>query len=206
VTTVTTGQRQGRAGAEDSGKFRQRLLDALEASIAEQGYSKTTVADIVRRARTSRRTFYEHFTSKEACFVALLTDANAQQVRQISDAVDRRAPWQNQVRQAVEAWIASAQSRPTLMLSWIRDVPALGMAARHLQREAMEAFIVMVQTLSDTKELRAAGIEPVSRQRAIMLLGGLRELTAITVESGGRISDITEEAVAASMALVVPHH
>jgi hypothetical protein len=92
------------------------------------------------------------------------------------------------------------------MLSWIRDVPALGMAARRLQRDVMEAFIVMVQTLSDTEELRAAGIEPVSRQRAIMLLGGLRELTAITVESGGRICDITEEGVAASMALVVPHH
>ena len=207
--TATTGQRRrhaaGRAVAtEDSSKFRQRLLDALEASIADEGYSKTTVADIVRRAKTSRRTFYEHFASKEVCFVALLTDANAQQVRQISDAVDRTVPWQSQIRQAVEAWIASAESRPTLMLSWIRDVPALGAAARRLQRDVMEAFIVMVQTLSDTAELRAAGIEPVSRLRAIMLLGGLRELTAITVEGGGRIGDITEEAVAATIALAAP--
>jgi hypothetical protein len=44
----------------------------------------------------------------------------------------------------------------------------------------------------------------VSRQRAIMLLGGLRELTAITVENGGRISDITEEAVDATLALFGP--
>jgi AcrR family transcriptional regulator len=209
VTTATTGQRRrnaagGAVATEDSGKFRQRLLDALEASIAEEGYSKTTVADIVRRAKTSRRTFYEHFASKEACFVALLTDANAEQVRQISEAVDRTAPWHSQIRQAVEAWIASAESRPTLMLSWIRDVPALGVAARRLQRDVMEAFIVMVQTLSDTAELRAAGIEPVSRQRAVMLLGGLRELTAITVEGGGRIGDITEEAVAATIALAAP--
>jgi AcrR family transcriptional regulator len=209
VTTATTGQRRRRAAGravatDDSSKFRQRLLDALEASIADEGYSKTTVADIVRRAKTSRRTFYEHFASKEACFVALLTDANAQQVRQISEAVDRTVLWQSQIRQAVEAWIASAESRPTLMLSWIRDVPALGAAARRLQRDVMEAFIVMVQTLSDTAELRAAGIEPVSRQRAIMLLGGLRELTAITVEGGGRIGDITEEAVAATIALAAP--
>jgi AcrR family transcriptional regulator len=210
VTTVTTAERQhhargGAAATDDSGKFRQRLLDAIEASIAEDGYSKTTVADIVRRARTSRRTFYQYFSSKEVCFVALLTDANAEMVRQITDAVDRNAPWQQQVRQAVETWIAAAESRPTLMLSWIRDVPALGMAARRLQRDVMEAFIVMVQALSDTDELRAAGVGPVSRQRAIMLLGGLRELTAITVENGGRIGDITEEAVAASIALVAPH-
>src|SRR4029450_5091510 len=91
---------------EDKSNFRQRLLDALEASIAEDGYPRTTVADIVRRARTSRRTFYEHFESREACFVALLTDANAAQVRQIAGAVDPHAPWRNQVRQAVEAWVS----------------------------------------------------------------------------------------------------
>lgn len=184
--------------------FRQRLLDALEACIAEDGYPKTTVADIVRRARTSRRTFYEHFDSREACFVALLTDANAEQVRQISAAVDPGAPWRSQVRQAIEAWISSGESRAPLMVSWIRDVPSLGAAARRLQRDVMENFIAMVQALGDTNEFRSAGIAPVSRQRIIMLLGGLRELTAITVEEGGRMSDITEEAVDASIALLTP--
>ncbi|MDT5015264.1 MAG: hypothetical protein QOD39_1424 [Mycobacterium sp.] len=188
----------------DQSAFRQRLLDALETSIADDGYPKTTVADIVRRARTSRRTFYEQFDSKEACFVALLTDANAEQVRQISAAVDSSAPWRVQVRQAVEAWISSGESRAPLMLSWIRDVPSLGAAARRLQRDAMENFVAMVQALGDTHEFRSAGVGPVSRQRIVMLLGGLRELTAITVEEGGRVSDITDEAVAASIALLDP--
>lgn len=188
----------------DTSVFRARLLDALEASINEDGYHKTTVADIVRRARTSRRTFYEHFAGREECFVALLTAANIEQVRLISAAVDPHAPWRDQVRQAVEAWITSGESRPELMLSWIRDVPALGRAARELQRQAMESFVAMVQAMSDTDEFHTAGVGPVSRQRVIMLLGGLRELTAITVESGGRMSDITEEAVNASVALLEP--
>jgi len=192
------------ARVSDQAAFRQRLLDALEESIAEVGYPGSTVADIVRRARTSRRTFYEHFDSRESCFVALLTDANAEQVRQISAAVDAGTPWRSQVRQAVEAWISSAESRPSLMLSWIRDVPSLGAAARRLQRDAMDNFIEMVQALGGTEEFRTAGIGPVSRQRIIMLLGGLRELTAITVEEGGRMSDITEEAVDASIALLTP--
>jgi len=184
--------------------FRQRLLDALETSIAEDGYAKTTVADIVRRAKTSRRTFYEHFDSREASFVALLTDANAEQVRQIAAAVDASAPWRSQVRQAVEAWIFSGESRAPLMLSWIRDVPAIGAAARSLQRDALENFVQMVQALADSDEFRSAGIGPVSRQRIIMLLGGLRELTASTVEEGGQMSDVTDEAVAASIALLAP--
>ena len=197
----TAGQRRA---VEDKSNFRQRLLDALEEGIAEDGYPRTTVADIVRRARTSRRTFYEHFDSREACFVALLTDANAEQVRQIAAAVDATAPWRSQVRQAVEAWISSGESRSSLMLSWIRDVPSLGDAARQLQRDAMENFIELLRALGDSGEFRTAGVGPVSRQRIIMLLGGLRELTAITVEEGGRVSDITEEAVDASIALLAP--
>lgn len=183
---------------------RQRLIDALAGSIDDIGYSATTVADIVRRARTSRRTFYEYFSDREACLVALLTETNREAIATISAAVDPAAPWAVQIRQAVEAWIANAESRPAVMLSWIRDVPALGLAARRLQREVTESFIAMIQTLSDTAELRAAGVETVSRQRAIMLIGGLRELTAMTVESGGKMSDVTDEAVGATLALLGP--
>jgi AcrR family transcriptional regulator len=204
-----TGQRQRGAervatASDDSGLFRQRLLDGLAASIAENAYRNTTIADIVRHARTSRRTFYEHFASKEECFVALLTDANAEMIRQITAAVDRTAPWASQVRQAIEAWIACAESEPPITLSWIRDVPSLGAAARRLQRDTMEAFVTMIQTLCDTAEWRSAGAGPVSRQIAIMLLGGLRELTATTVEDGGRISDLSDVAVHASIALLGP--
>ncbi|MEV1286531.1 helix-turn-helix domain-containing protein [Micromonospora sp. NPDC049679] len=189
---------------DDAGAFRERLLDGLAVSIAEVGYRNTTVADIVRRARTSRRTFYEHFSDKEACFVALLTDTNTAMVRQISAAVDPAAPWATQVRQAIEAWIASAESAPAITLSWIRDVPSLGAPARRLQRDVMEAFIVMIQTLCDTDEWRSVRAGPVSRQLAIMLLGGLRELIAATVEDGGQTSDVTEVAVQASIALLGP--
>ncbi len=189
---------------DETDDFRRRLLDGMAASIVEVGYRATTVADIVRHARTSRRTFYAHFDSKDACFVALLTDANAHTVRQVKAAVDPAAPWEKQVRQAVEAWIACAESEPCITLSWIRDMPSLGAAARKLQREMMEAFIVMVQALCNTPELRAIGIGPVSRQLAIMLLGGLRELAATTVEDGGRIGDVTEDAVRASIALLGP--
>ncbi|WP_459715874.1 TetR/AcrR family transcriptional regulator [Actinophytocola sp. KF-1] len=184
--------------------FRQRLLDGLAASIEADGYRNTTVADIVRRARTSRRTFYEHFDSKEACFVALLTDANTAMIREISAAVDARAPWAKQVRQAIATWIACAESQPAITVSWIRDVPSLGAAARELQRDVMSAFVTMIQTLCDTDEWRSVRAEPVSEQLALILLGGLRELIATTVEDGRRVSDMTEVAVRASIALLGP--
>jgi AcrR family transcriptional regulator len=187
----------GESGADDT--FRHRLLEAMAESLAVNGYSNTTVADVVRIARTSRRTFYEYFPDREACFVALLTDNNGELIRAVTAAVDPNAPWYAQVRQAVEAWIAAAQSRPALMLAWIRDAPGLGAEAQRLQREFMQAFIDMVQALSTT-----AGIGPVSRQRAIMLLGGLHQLTDVAFQDGGRLDDITEEAVNASITLLAP--
>lgn len=183
-------------------EFRQRLLNGMGAAIRECGYHDSTVADIVRHARTSRRTFYEHFASKQDCFVALLREANALMVRQIADAVDPRAPWGTQVRQAIEAWIEASQQDLPLTLSWIRELPSLGEGGRQLQREWIDAFIVLIQGLASTPELKAAGIAPPSRQLAIMLIGGLRELIATTVEDGGDITDITETAVTATRALL----
>lgn len=108
------------------------------------------------------------------------------------------------MRQAIEAWIGCAKSEPAVTLSWIRESPSLGDAIRPLQRESLEAFIVRIQNLTDTAELRAVGIVPPSRQSAIMLLGGLRELIATIVEDGGDIGGITEAAVCATMALLGP--
>jgi AcrR family transcriptional regulator len=184
--------------------YRRRLLDGLAESIVEIGYQSTTVADIVRRARTSRRTFYEHFAGKEECFVALLIDANTEMIREITAKVDSSAPWMTQVRQAVEAWIGCTESSPGIVVSWIRDVPALGASGRAVQREMMAAFARMVEALSEAPEWRAIRPDGVSRQLIILLLGGLRELIATTVEEGGRASDITEVAVQAAVALLAP--
>ncbi|MCV7201384.1 TetR family transcriptional regulator [Mycolicibacterium peregrinum] len=187
----------------DKSAFRSRLLDAMIQSVVEDGYQNTTVADIVRRAKTSRRTFYEHFASREECFVALLTTVNTRHVREIARVVDRDAPWQAQVRQAVEAWIGSYQAHPELMLAWIRDLPTMGTAARALQRESMENFVAMVQVMTSSEAFRAAGVS-ISRRRTIMMIGGLRELTAMTVESGGEVGEIIEDAVQACTAMLTP--
>jgi AcrR family transcriptional regulator len=110
VTTASTAPHQAGVPGTAPDDFRRRLLEGMAAAIRECGFRDATVADVVRHARTSRRTFYEHFGGKQACFIALLREANAAMVRQIAAAVDRRAPWDVQVRQAIETWIASAQA------------------------------------------------------------------------------------------------
>ena len=48
-----------------------RLLEGMARCVASQGYADTTIADIVREAGVSRRTFYECFTDKPGCLIAL---------------------------------------------------------------------------------------------------------------------------------------
>jgi AcrR family transcriptional regulator len=185
--------------------FRRRLLEGMAASIRDRGYPDTTVADIVRSARTSRRTFYAHFADRQECLAALLEETNARTITRIADAVDPAAAWDTQARQAIEGWIAAVQADPPITLSWIRDVPALGEErARRFRRETMSSFVALIRTLTDTPHLRAAGVRPPSEPTAIILLGGLRELIAATVEDGRDVESVIDPAVEATRLLLGP--
>ncbi|HEX9176610.1 MAG TPA: TetR/AcrR family transcriptional regulator [Mycobacterium sp.] len=182
--------------------FRRRLLDGLAESIAERGYRETTIADIVRHARTSKRTFYQEFDSKKECFVELLRTAIEDMIVQIEAAVDPEAFWQDQIRQAIDGYLSVIESRPAVALSWIRELPALGAAVRSVQRHNIEKLTQMLTDLTSNPGFQRADIPPAPPQLSVILLGGLRELTALTVEDDKDVRNIVDAAVAASIALV----
>jgi AcrR family transcriptional regulator len=190
----------------DADPFRLRLLDGLAASIDERGYRTSTVADIVRHARTSKRTFYDRFDSKEQCFLELLRADVENLGESIAAAVDPEADWHRQIRQAVEAYVGHIESRPALTLSWIRELPSLGGVARPLQRRGLHLLSTLLIGLSASPGFRRAELPPLTAPLAVILLGGLRELTALAVEDGRPVREIVEPAVDASIALLGPRH
>ncbi|RAV14749.1 TetR/AcrR family transcriptional regulator [Mycobacterium colombiense] len=186
--------------------FRQRLLDGLAASISERGYRASTVADVVRYARTSKRTFYDHFAGKQECFLELLGVDIEILGQRIESAVDPEADWHQQIRQAVEAYVAHIESRPAITLSLIRELPSLGDAARPVQRRGLQVLSTLLIDLSASPGFRRAQLPPLTTPLAVVLLGGLRELTALAVEDGRAVREIVEPAVDASVALLGPRH
>jgi AcrR family transcriptional regulator len=54
---------------------RNRLIRAMAEAMAENGYAQTSVADVLGRARVSRETFYQQFSSKQDCFIAAYEQA-----------------------------------------------------------------------------------------------------------------------------------
>ncbi|WP_299573955.1 TetR/AcrR family transcriptional regulator [uncultured Williamsia sp.] len=182
---------------------RGRLIDALATSIVDRGFRDTTVADVVRLAHMSRRTFYEHFGDKEQCFAAMLATVSQGQMDLIYREIDRSAPWRDQVRVGIRTWITGASAEPAITLSWIRDAPTLRAGARDVERATREGFVDLVCDLADSDDLRREGHRPPSRPMVVLLVGGLRELIAAQVEAGAPLADVTECAVAATEALFV---
>lgn len=187
-----------------SDPFRLRLLDGLAASIGERGYRASTVADVVRHARTSKRTFYDQFASKEECFLELLRDDIEKLGESIAGAVDPEADWHRQIRQAVEAYVEHMEARPAITLSLIRELPSLGDVARPVQRRGVQLLSNLLIDLSASPGFRRAQLPPLTAPLAVILLGGLRELTALSVEDGRPVREIVEPAVDASIALLGP--
>ncbi|MCV7445498.1 TetR/AcrR family transcriptional regulator [Mycobacterium paraense] len=187
-----------------SDPFRLRLLDGLAASIGERGYRASTVADVVRHARTSKRTFYDQFASKEECFLELLRDDIEKLGESIAAAVDPEADWHRQIRQAVEAYVEHMEARPAITLSLIRELPSLGDVARPVQRRGVQLLSNLLIDLSASPGFRRAQLPPLTAPLAVILLGGLRELTALSVEDGRPVREIVEPAVDASIALLGP--
>jgi AcrR family transcriptional regulator len=186
--------------------FRRRLLDGLAASIGERGYRATTIADIVRHARTSKRTFYGQFPSKEQCFLELLHADVEKLAEEIRGAVDPEANWHSQIHQAVEAYVGHIESQPAVTLSWIRELPSLDAAARPFQRRGLQLLTSLLVDLTGSPGFQEVGLPPLTRPLAVILVGGLRELTALAVEDGRDVRSIVEPAVDASVALLGHQH
>lgn len=183
---------------------RERLLLALTAALTEHEYHEVTIADIVAHARMSKRTFYEHFASKQECFMELVRRTNEIRRAAIVGNVDRRAPWQVQVLQAIRALFGAVHEEPTAFLHSLRALRSLGEEGHALVREDMAAFVEVLHSLADTPELRAAGISPPTREAAIVLVGGLRELIVLALEEGRDPADLIEAATAVAIDVLGP--
>ena len=183
---------------------RERLIAAMATSIEEKGYRDTTVADVVRIARTSRRTFYEHFDDREACFLALFDAVNDATMDRIAAAVIPEEPMDEQVDRALEAYIDSVTSHPALYRSFVREVPGLGRAGSDRGLAVVERFARLLIGLVESGRAAQPELEarPLSMDAAVMIVGGLRELAVISLQQGRDLRELPASAGAMVKAIL----
>lgn len=157
---------------------RMRILEALAAEVEESGYSATTVADIVRRARVSRRTFYESFRDRDSCYLALADHINTTMVDAVGAAFDAvaDAPLDDRVERALRTFVTVAAAAPGITLSLHRELPALGAAGMRQRREMLTRFADLV-----TSHIDGESATPIA---AMFLVSGFNEVIASAIEDG----------------------
>ena len=163
---------------------RTRLVGGLAASITERGYAATTIADVVRHARVSKRTFYQHFPDKEACFLALYSQTSDELLALIAGAASGEQPWEERVAAAARAYFERLAGEPALVRAGLVDIQAAGPRARHLRREVQRRYAELLRGLSATAAAERPGIRPLPPALATAVVGGLNELMLEAVEEG----------------------
>jgi AcrR family transcriptional regulator len=93
---VIDGDGAGRS--QVAGIQRARMLTAMVQEVSERGAASVSVAHVVARSGVSRRTFYEIFEDREACFRAAFDEALQQVAAVVLPAFRRSGSWRERVR------------------------------------------------------------------------------------------------------------
>jgi AcrR family transcriptional regulator len=161
-----------------------RLTDGLAASIAEKGYAATTIADVVRHAHVSKRTFYEQFSDKEECFLALYSATSDELLELIADAADGAGPWEERIEAAARTYFERLAAEPALLRAGVVEIQAAGPRARRLRRDVQRRYADLLRTLSEQAAAEQADVRALSPALATAVVGGLNELMLEAVEEG----------------------
>jgi AcrR family transcriptional regulator len=124
---------------------RERLIAGIAEAIAEHGYSGTTIAHITRSAAVSRRTFYEHFSSKDECFVAAYDTVMKELRERVSTAFDGRDEWPEAIRAGIEAMLQFLAAEPNLARLCMVEALVAGPAVVERYDAAIQSFVPYFQ-------------------------------------------------------------
>ena len=121
---------------------RERMLEATARAVSELGYTGLTVAAILERAGVSRKTFYEHFSDKEECFLAAYDVVSEGLVRSVSEAFNGRDAWRDRVHDGLAEFLRVLGAEPDFARMCIVEVLAAGPAALQRRDGVMRTFTV----------------------------------------------------------------
>jgi AcrR family transcriptional regulator len=108
---------------------RARLRGAVIEAAGASGFAATSVAELIALAGVSRPTFYEHFDSKEACFLASYERILADSAERIMAAYQREPDVLAALRGAYQAFVTELIENPQAARVVLVDMLALGSVA-----------------------------------------------------------------------------
>jgi AcrR family transcriptional regulator len=181
-----------------AGDQRKRILAALLQSVAEHGYSQTTVARITAAASVSRQTFYQQFEDKDDCFCTAYDAAIARLDALVLGAVASQASWPEQVAAALRALLDFLAAHPDLARLCFVEAAAAGESTARQRDQDSERFIALLAM--GRREFTAANDPGAGTEEA--LVGGVTTQITRRVVAGeaGQLDDLAAELIEFTLA------
>jgi AcrR family transcriptional regulator len=166
---------------------RERLIAGLAEAIAENGYAGTTIAHITRHAAVSRRTFYEHFSSKDECFVAAYDTVIAELRELVGEAFGEEDDWAHAVKAGIATMLGFLAAQPNLARLCMVEALVAGPVVVERYDEAIESLIPYFRAGRDGRSPEVLSrLSPTTEEA---LVGGMVSLISRRIFAG-RIDEL----------------
>jgi AcrR family transcriptional regulator len=161
---------------------RERLIAGLAEAIAENGYAGTTIAHITSHAAVSRRTFYEHFASKDECFVSAYEVVMAELRERVGEAFEGEDDWPHAVRAGIATMLSFLVAEPNLARLCMVEALVAGPVVVERYDSAIQSFVPYFQTGREGRSPQVlARLSPTTEEA---LIGGMMSLISRRIIAG----------------------
>ena len=161
------------------------------------GYQHTTVADVVREAAASRRTFYAHFKDLDAAYLALFEAFAAENLRAFAAALSEPGPPRERLASAVGSYLDAVADDPTLFASFFRELHLTGERGRaSLRRVNLLAGQTMHELSVAVRDAEPdLHVEVISVPAARLLTAGTVQMALMALDEDGDLDAVRDTAV-----------
>ncbi|WCB92808.1 hypothetical protein DSM104299_01508 [Baekduia alba] len=188
-STASVLPRSGHASLRDevAATKRGRLLVGLCDVVADKGYAAATVADVLKASGLSRRTFYEHFADKQACFLAAYDHGAGAMQEAIAAAVAPARGWREATEAAVTTYLELLTAEPGFARAFLVEIWVAGPDALRRHRTVIARFEQLVAALHEraiAEQDGRARLAPLSAVQIAAVTGGISRVATTAILEG----------------------
>ena len=169
---------------------RERLLRAMAEVVSIEGYEATTVPKVVAAARVSTNAFYEFFSDKTDCFLALCEQAGEELFADLASFRDS-PDWLTGLDRALEACLRWWVDRRALSIAYLVELPAAGRRAVEEKERQHERFKVLMRWVGDRARREQPELPPLTEVELDTAVSAATEVVAREVRAG-RLDSVPE--------------
>jgi AcrR family transcriptional regulator len=165
---------------------RARLLRAAAAEFAERGFAGASSESISRRAGMSKATFYEHFSNKEDCIIALF-DTAAETVGEAMTGATRRvgrAGALARMQAGTRAFLTTVAEHRDYAQTLLVEIIGAGPRAAVRRDQIIQAFADVLDAENAAAAERGLIARFASPLDAFAIVGAITELVSRQVRLG----------------------